>query len=121
MTVPVLSKFSISMLILILKYLAYEKMSVDNGTLLLNFLEGDDNQDGERLYSWTSGKNDKDGKPVVVNFDKENIAFVGIDVAMKALGTVDAILGNLSKLRASADWARAGCSRPGRSRPSSRS
>ena len=102
-TVPILSKFSIGILILLLKYLAYEQMNVENGTLLLNFLEGDDNQNGERLYSWTPGSKDKDGKPIVVNFDKENLAFVGIGVAMKALGTVDTILGNLGKLRSAAD------------------
>ena len=87
------------MLILLLKYLAYEKMNIENGTLLLEFLEGDDNTNGERLYSWTPGGKDKNGKPIVINFDKDDIAFVGIGVAMKALGTVDAILGNLAKFR----------------------
>ena len=104
---PVLSKFSITMITLLLKYIAYEKMNVANGEALLNFLEskfvnGDENKDGQRLYSWNVGK-DKDGKDKFVHFDKDNLAFAGVGVAMKALATVDTILGHLGKIRALAD------------------
>ncbi len=101
-SLPALSKFSISMLLLLLKYIAYEKLSVANGEALLNFLEGDANDAGERKYSWNVGKG-ADGKDKLVHFDKENLAFAGIGVAMKALGTVDTILGNVGKLRAAID------------------
>jgi len=95
LSLPALTPFSISMIELLVKYLAYEKMGTANGEAVLNFLEGDNNQDGER-YSWNvNGK--------TVEFDKENLKFAGIGVAMKALGTVDAILGNLAKARAVAD------------------
>ena len=102
-SLPALSKFSISMIILLLKYVAYERMNVANGEALLNFLEGDANDKGERVYSWMPGSKDKDGKDVVINFDKENLGFAGIGVAMKALGTVDSILGTLKQVRAAAD------------------
>ena len=108
-SVPVLSSFSITIITLLLKYLAYERLNAANGEALLNFLEskfvaGDENMLGERLYSWNAGK-DKDGKDKFVHFDKENLGFLGVGVAAKALGTVDAILGNVSKLRAFGDKA----------------
>ncbi|MEO8057753.1 MAG: hypothetical protein ABI671_05465 [Burkholderiales bacterium] len=103
-SLPALSKFSISMLILLLKFIAYEKLDVANGEALLKILEGDANDSGERKYSWDLGKGG-DGKDQLVHFDKENLAYAGIGVAMKALGTVDTILGNVGKLRAVADIA----------------
>ena len=94
---PALTPFSISVIELLVKYIAYEKMSAVNGEAVLNFLEGDANNAGQR-YSWNvNGK--------TVQFDKENLKFAGIGVAVKALGTVDAILGNLAKARAVADLA----------------
>ena len=101
---PVLSEFSTSMLLLLLKFIAYEKLNVADGEALLNFLEGDENNSGERKYTWSLGKG-SDGKDQVVHFDKENLAHAGIGVAMKALGTVDTILGNVGKVRVLADIA----------------
>ncbi|MCE9657505.1 MAG: hypothetical protein K8R60_03030 [Burkholderiales bacterium] len=95
--VPTLSTFSMQVIELLVKYIAYEKMSAVNGEAVLNFLEGDANTAGTR-YSWNvNGK--------TIEFDKENLKFAGIGVAMKALSTADAILGNLAKVRAVADLA----------------
>jgi hypothetical protein len=92
---PALTPFSIGVIELLVKYLAYEKMGAVNGEALLGALEGDNNEAGER-YTWNvNGKE--------IHFDKENLKFAGIGVAQKALGTVDAILGNLAKARAVAD------------------
>ena len=96
-SVPTLSTFSIEMLMLLLKFLAYEKLSVANGEALLNFLEGDENNKGLR-YTWEVG-----GKSV--GFDKENLRYAGMSVAMSALGTVDNIVGAASKSRMLADLA----------------
>jgi hypothetical protein len=105
LSIPTLSKFSISMVLLLLKYLAYEKMSVANGEALLNFLDGDANELGESLYEWQPGK-DKNGKtPKPIQFNKENFAFAGMGVATKCLTLVDDALNLLSKTRMLADMA----------------
>jgi len=99
LSVPVLSKFSISMVLLLLKYLAYEKMSVKAGEDLLKFLDGDENDLGENIFQWQPGK----GKPI--QFNKENVAFAGMGVATKCLSLVDDALSLLSKTRMLADMA----------------
>lgn len=96
-SLPALSPFSIEVLMLLLKFLAYEKLSATQGEALLNFLEGDENDRGER-HTWNVG-----GKSV--GFDKENLRFAGVGVAMSALGTVDNILGVASKSRMLGDVA----------------
>jgi hypothetical protein len=96
-SLPTLSTFSIEMLMLLLKFLAYERMNAANGEALLNFLEGDANNQGAS-YTWNVG-----GKSI--GFDRENLRFAGVSVAMSALGTVENILGAASKSRMLADLA----------------
>lgn len=97
-TVPALSKFSMDMMILLLKYIAYEKLNAPAGEALLNFLEGtkNDSTSGNR-YSWDAGG----GK--TINFDVENLQYAGIAVATKALATVDAGLGWIARTRMAVD------------------
>lgn len=105
LTVPVLSKFSIGFLTLLLKWFIYEKMPYDQGEALLAFLDGDANNRGENLYEWTPkpGKDGKDPKPI--QFNKENLAFAGMGVATKCLALVDSGLFLLAKSRLTADIA----------------
>jgi hypothetical protein len=103
-SVPVLSSFSYKILILVLKFIAYEKMDAYNGEKLLTFLEGNgQDKDTGTLYSWVIDR--EGGKEKTFDIDTETIAHAGMAVALKALGTVNNGLSWLNNARIATDLA----------------
>lgn len=99
LSLPALSDFSIGLLTLLLKFLAYEKMNPADGDKLLTFLEG--NGDTGKIassYRWTAA-----GK--AVDFHVDDLKYAGIGVATKALGIVDNALKWINNGRAGIDIA----------------
>lgn len=91
-TVPVLTSFSIKILLALAKWYAYEFMNVKDGAALLQFLEGHGGDEGVVKYNWKiPGKE--------IKFDANTVAHAGLAVAMKALSTVDGLLGHVNNAR----------------------
>ena len=103
LSVPALSKFSIGMLVILAKYLAYEKMKNADGEALLVFLEGKGNPTGGPNFSWQPSKNG--GPPTPVWVGAGDVRFAGMGVATKMLALVDDSLSLLSQTRLLADMA----------------
>ena len=103
LSVPVLSKFSIGMLVILAKYLAYEKMKNADAEALLVFLEGKGNPTDAPNFSWQPSKNGGPATPVWVGAG--DLRFAGLGVATKMLALVDDSLSLLSQTRLLADMA----------------
>lgn len=101
LSVPTLSKFSISMLVFLLKYLAYEKLSNLDGEAVLAFLEGKADPTGGNNFTWATPKGGGPPQPVWVGAG--DVRFAGMGAAMACLSLVDDALGLLSKTRQLAD------------------
>ena len=101
LSVPALSKFSISMVVTLLKYLAYEKMSNLDGEAVLAFLEGKPNPKGGLNFSWVPPKEGGPPRPVWVGAG--DMRFAGMGAATACLSLVDDALGLLSQTRMLAD------------------
>ncbi len=103
LSVPVLSKFSIGMLVILAKYLAYEKLKNADGEALLVFLEGKGNPTGGPNFTWQPSKNG--GPPTPVWVGAGDVRFAGLGVATKMLALIDDSLSLLSQTRLLADMA----------------
>ena len=104
LSVPVLSKFSTSMVLLMMKFLAYEVMSDKAGEALLNALDSDANDLNETLFEWRLDNNNA-GQLQAIKANKASVALAGLGMANKCLGLVNDALDLLSKTRLLADMA----------------
>lgn len=103
LSVPVLSKFSMGMLVILAKYLAYEKLKNADGEAVLVFLEGKGNPTGGPNFTWQPSKNG--GPPTPAWVGAGDVRFAGMGVATKMLGLIDDSLSLLSQTRLLADMA----------------